>query len=409
MDKHTIRHLCLFSLLLLGASVCRAQGKLQMWFDDGHYHRNVDIHYATVTVRANLDLNVLSDGMHTLSMRVCSDNGQYSPVYTSRFLKSTPIGVQTLEYWIDGNYRLRKAVPATSDENGVVELDHLDLSDNTTCTPGMHVLYMRLIGSNGQYSPVYTSRFLKTSVGKKAQLCYWLDDDYDSRKMLNGVEKNGSIFFVKNLDFSKTAPGMHRLNLRVVAEGDEMGVIYHEHILVSKLYNPTEKAVIDGYSHWSDDAINSCVALPSGQSSTYTDIITLKPEDYTSGRHVFYVQYRNSAGVWSAPNATYIVKANGSQKLRHDTTTGIDAPTGQAEIFCTACDGKILVDGILPQGSSACRIELYETTGRRLHTQTQEAAETLHAEIDATPFAHQVVIVRVTTGPDTHVQKLVLN
>ena len=79
--------------------------------------------------------------------------------------------------------------------------------------------------------------------------------------------------------------------------------------------------------HWLDD-FNSTPTLVSNPQSTITQSYDLDPANYEVGQHAFYMQFKNSADVWSEQNVTYFYKEE-SGKLRaglitSEDITGID-------------------------------------------------------------------------------------
>ena len=105
----------------------------------------------------DLDIQGLSDGLHTFSMRVIDKTGKASAAYVKNFLKVAPVSgdnsVQTYEYWFDQNYD--EHVSGTVGEGGIADVK----IDVTKLYPGEHTIYYRVIDGRGLASGVMAQTF----------------------------------------------------------------------------------------------------------------------------------------------------------------------------------------------------------------------------------------------------------
>lgn len=248
---------CMLSILTVGQA--RAQLRwAEFWVDD-----NMDnIHQSAIsgsggTLTATLKGDKLSLGLHSLCMRVQRDDGWYSPIYTTQFLKFNAEGADAVEYWFDDKVELRKEQLLGSISGDEVPLE-LELSDPEAFPMGLHQLNVRVKTSGGQYSPVYTTYLFKNPTAREAQIIeYWFDDNFESRRQ----QKASLLFGVANevkLDLSELSikddaayvafsQGLHRLNFRVGYSSNQWSPVYRDWVM--KL----PKGKIDGVCYWIDD------------------------------------------------------------------------------------------------------------------------------------------------------------
>jgi len=336
--------LCTF-IILLHALGMNAQTEFEYWFDDNYASsKTMALRISTGTISGELDTKILSQGFHTLCMRLRAPDGLYSPVSSSVFFKFAGEGNSKIEYWFDNDLTKMGSTPI--DENSdIVQILDLDLSDVQKFPFGFHRLNMRVVSSNGNYSPIYGTNVMRLPQGLISQITYWLDNDYKNKRVVAGRISNGEITQLEaSLDFSMVSSGMHRLMYRISAKGNETGVIYEVPILVTRRYNDQPDVTILREHHWLDEITNTST-LVSNPQSIITKSYILDPAYYEVGQHAFYVQYQNSAEVWSEVNVTYFYKEE-SSRLRigmrpEDDVTGIeDVISNDATFQIYTLDGK---------------------------------------------------------------------
>ena len=385
--------LCL-AVVLLSATLARAQsGQLQYWFDTYSGVKTTSLSGTTTT--ADLNTNGLSQGFHTLCMRVKQSGNVYSPVYTATFFKFPAAESSNIEYWFDDNYEQKATMPVNVETGTLQKLD-LDMTDAVKFPLGFHRLNMRIAA--GSYSPVYTAYVMRLADGRHSELTYWLDDDYAGRRVVKGNPVNNVI--TSMLDFSSTPSGLHRLKYRITTKGFDDGVVYEEPILVTRLYNNQADVTIVKEAHWLDE-VTGLPADVSNPQPVITKGYTLYASNYTTGQHVFYVQYRNSSGVWSEPNATYFYKeASGKLKIgrRPGDATGIDNAELADQIRCTYHDGTLYVDCQSSKLASTGMIIVCDQTGKVVAQQTVNSSDGIHAELNVRVPANQLLFVRLVSG-----------
>ena len=477
--RQTLRLVLLAALASL-AGIAQAQlTEYECWFDNGVGGFNGVLSGFESTVTVNAQTGSLSPGLHTFSFRARQSDGYYSPVTTSTFLKFSAITGSMLEYWIDGGFPYRDAATLSAGEEGIATLS-LDLSDAKYAV-GLHTLYFRVAAQGGNYSPIYSSQFLKYEVGqgsmleywfddrfgshnaievntsveglqplqldlsnteafpiglhrlnmrlsmfgnlyspvysayvmrlqdaKATEVSFWLDDDWAGRRIVAGQAGDQMVNVSGVLDFNDAVPGIHRLHYRVCSQGEDEGVTYEVPLLVKSRYRRQEDAVIIGETHWVDDPLDCSAVNFSTPQQTFTHQITLSPDDYEDGLHSYSVQYENSAGVWSETNVTYFYKDPISKLLSPGRPTDITALDMPSDIICTYAHGSIIVDGQTVSTATPCTILITDLQGRTLALRKVSGSDVIHAEIDMADASHQMVLVRISCGKLLRTHKFVL-
>ena len=384
---------------------------LQYWFDQSENHKPKikTVGFSGSNFSHRIDVSGLSQGFHTIYMRIKATDGTYSPVTSSTFIKFTASTSSNLEYWFDDNYTAHATMPINANTEMLQILD-LDFSDVTRFPLGFHRLNYRVV-ANGNYSPVYSDYVMRLPEGEQSEITYWLDDDYkkeDGRRVLKGFGVTEKSAVVRGtLDFSMASKGMHRLKYRITTNGYDHGVIYEVPVLITEKYNKVAATVV-AESKWMDDAVPGQFTI-NNPSAMVTRTYTLYAKDYDEGQHVFHVQYQNSAEVWGEPNATYFYKdATGAMKIGVMPTDidGIDDVEQDGEVLCSCEQGFIYVDCLSPLLASTGIVTVYDTTGKVVARQAVNNSDGIHAQINVQTFDKQLLIVRLTSGNVTFVKKM---
>ena len=114
------------------------------------------------------------------------------------------------EYWFDDDIGSKQWGSLSGTDNEVdlaIDATHLD--------NGIHKFSFRVRQSDGMYSAIRSSIFLKTTPGEATRLEYWIDGDISTRKLFDGQRiSDGDYIINDSLDLSDVSPGVHRLFLR---------------------------------------------------------------------------------------------------------------------------------------------------------------------------------------------------
>lgn len=214
--------LLLWLLAVVGA---RAQS-VEYWFDN-----KVDPKSMTLSGgKADISTKGLKAGVHTLHFRAYNGGGydDYSPVYSSTFLKFEALGSSEIQYWFDGDVKNLAFMPINT-ETDALQIVNLDLTDTEKFPLGIHQLSMRIADASGIYSPVYNALVMRMPAGTgNSVIEYWFDDD---NTKLGTIPVSLTASGIQKLDLDLSSLdnfpyGLHRLNMRVAAYGNQYSPVY---------------------------------------------------------------------------------------------------------------------------------------------------------------------------------------
>lgn len=108
-----------------------------------------------------VDLSGLADGFHVLYVRVLSENGNWSLAYAKPFVKeSAPLdNIVSAEYYFDADPGMGSATAAQFTPNSPI--DESFIVDLSGLADGFHVLYVRVLSEDGNWSHAYAKPFVK--------------------------------------------------------------------------------------------------------------------------------------------------------------------------------------------------------------------------------------------------------
>ena len=144
---------------------------MEYWFDNAFENRETESFTDAGNIDLNLSTNTLEMGPHTVYYRFKTGTETWSSVSASAFDKLTTSGGTTkMEYWFNGDFDNRSAETVT-------DLSNVDLNINTNgVPPGTNILYTRFQKTNGYWSGITTTSFVKNETGNNGwQYQYWVD------------------------------------------------------------------------------------------------------------------------------------------------------------------------------------------------------------------------------------------
>ncbi len=205
------------------------------------------------------------------------------------------------EYWFDDDFAGRKT-GTLSGTNDAVTFS----ADARGLSQGIHRLYFRAKQSDGMYSAITSSVFMKINAGAANTLEYWLDGDRSTLHIIDGsLASDGEDYlFVNNLDLGEVTPGHHRLYCRACSSsgGIATAVTMTPIIVKSRYYHdPNEPVTVDQYG----------ITVDNGEMAMYDvanprEIITqthiLDASQLSPGNHTI------KATFWNSLNATVSVE-----------------------------------------------------------------------------------------------------
>lgn len=211
------------------------------------------------------------------------------------------------EYWFDDNFSGRQS-GSLSGTNTVLSLS----VDTEQLDDGVHKISFRARQSDGNYSAVTSSLFLKLSAGKATQLEYWVDGDYANVRTIEGTptEDGTGYKFINDLDFGTIAPGHHRLYFRPVSNSKiTVGAVTSMPIIVKSRYNiDIEDVKMKSFSISVDNEEPVTVNVNKDNELILNPYI-LNVRDLNIGNHTLKTHFWNTANAGVALEQNFTVNA----------------------------------------------------------------------------------------------------
>jgi hypothetical protein len=254
------------------------------------------------------------------------------------------------EYWFDNDFAHRVSGSLSGTEREVNKRVSTDgLSD------GIHRINFRARQSDGSYSAITSSVFLKLDKPANTVLEYWFDDNYDQRESIpisaNGEEESLSLDLRSN---TKYPFGFHWLKLRAAVAGAGTTSVCTEPVL--KL----SAGVANKLDYWIDGDISNMRTLEGNNASDgngYVYVTDLDLQDVSPGYHRLYCRTRSSSGYTSsAVTMTPFIKVTSgiastleywvdNDRSNVRTLAGVPASDGNGYVFTSQLDMRSVDPG----------------------------------------------------------------
>lgn len=267
--------------------------KLEYWFDkDVNGRERISLGSNKALVTASIDASHLTDGIHQLNFRLLRNDGTYSSVSSSPFLKLTKEKKGRLEYWFDGSYANRSSADLddTEDEQQLT----LDLEDADAFPMGYHILNMRAALPGTVNSPIFSAGVLKLATGQANTLEYWFNDDIKHSNRIEGESLADGYLFASTIDMSSLPDGVHRLYFRAVDNNSSFGSAASVMPVIKMKQDAAYRM-----EYWFDEATddrNTLEGTPSddGEGCVFTGSLSLA--DHLIGEHTFHYRISGDNG-----------------------------------------------------------------------------------------------------------------
>lgn len=148
-----------------------AEQQMEYWFDQAFANRQSMVVSSLNNIDLTLPIDALDLGPHNISYRFKTGADNWSSIATSTFTKTSIVSGSTkMEYWFNNNFDNRTATTISN-------LNNVDVNINTNDAPlGTNILYSRFQKTNGLWSGITATTFLKTETGNNGwQYQYWVD------------------------------------------------------------------------------------------------------------------------------------------------------------------------------------------------------------------------------------------
>ena len=261
--KHTVQALLrlgvygiLLALLCSVATTANAVAvtKCEYWIDRDFDSRTA-VTPASDAWSAQLDVSDLDYGVHSIAVRMGTDDGLWSAPTVKYFIVPQATSVQEntvagYEYWIDRDFDNRTA--GTFGSGGLVETD-IDLGSLGT---GVHSFAFRAIDDNGHVSPVMVKYFIVpeqavTTANALVNWRYWIDRDVTAA-VETSIGADGVV--MTDLDLADLSPGVHSISYQVKDEQGRYSPALTSYFVVPEDASElTEGDKIVAYEYWFND------------------------------------------------------------------------------------------------------------------------------------------------------------
>ncbi len=296
----------------------------EYWFDDDYAGKvySAANYQSSFNFSSRIDCSSLKTGLHFFHIRFRDSEGKWSGVRSSYFVvpDASPWGnesnvVTGSEYWFDDDY----AGKVYSAANNQQSFNFNSLVDCSSLKTGLHFFHIRFRDSEDKWSGVRSSIFVVPDVSPWgnadnaiAAWEYWFDGNYRVKHLM--AANNGTVFNLQEqIDCGGLTSGLHYLHIRFRdSEGQWSAVMSNYFVVPGRIQweNPSNK--ITAYKYWYDDNTGSAgyVTLPEPVNPYTMNEAFLVPHFDEGSTHTFYIQYRDTEGLWSPAAGTQFTFVN---------------------------------------------------------------------------------------------------
>jgi pimeloyl-ACP methyl ester carboxylesterase/PKD repeat protein len=292
--------------------------QFEYWLDNDYLNKiqNNITPIQTFNLASYLPLPAATEGIHSFHYRTKDDAGYYSIVNTQtiqifpQVQPSDTISLTQYEYWFDNNYTSVQTGSINNQSNYIL----ISSLNSSFLSMGVHSLHVRFKQSNGLYSTVITSTFIKvgdntqpTSAITLTQYEYWFDNDYASAQTMS-ISNQSNFILQSSLNSSSLTMGIHSLHIRFKQSNNlYSSVITSTFIkLGNNLITPNK---IDTYRYWFDSNTAATVTVPVSPPVTNLNLTAnINTSSLTNGTHQIHIQFKDVGDLWSVVLTDTIVK-----------------------------------------------------------------------------------------------------
>lgn len=207
------------------------------------------------------------------------------------------------EFWFDDDFAGRKTFTTSGSYR------EIRLSADTYFMPvGVHKISFRVRQSDGYYSAVSSSLFLKRVSAEATTLEYWFDDNFDQResRVISDTQEEQQLA----LDLRSNTlypPGFHQLKMRVTVAGQGVSTVCSAGVL------KISAGKVSTLEYWVDDDYSNVRTIDAQTiEGGYVFTSDLDMSGVAPGYHSLYMRARSSSGRTASAVTTVpiIVKLN---------------------------------------------------------------------------------------------------
>jgi hypothetical protein len=265
----------------------------------------------------------LADGLHLFNLRFKDNRGLWSPAISHFFYKAAAPPapatglIRSYQYWFNANFS--GAITQTIVPSSPYQLSgNLDLS---SLKSGVHLLHVRFADQRGLWSPaisqfVYIGPSAPTTQNKMDKMQYWFNNQHNQASVIN-LPKQPIVQLTQMLETADLTDGLHMLHVRFADSTGKWSPAISQFFYKSQEFGITNN-VITGYRYWFNDAPADNIVYHRITAANPFNLITVVDMGcLTNGDNRLMMQFRDSAGQWSAPMVdTITVTAPADKTLR---------------------------------------------------------------------------------------------
>lgn len=353
------------------AAGVRIMNAYQYWFDNNYAAAQLQ----AVTAVASLSINApvaadhLSNGLHLFHIRFRDDLGNWTTVVSQFFYKAEALPqpetnlVNAYQYWFDNDF-----AGATSTSVSAASPYQLSAAINSqNLARGLHLLHVRFKDQRGQWSSVisqfvYTQQtdgLVKPNAMEKMQ--YWFGSDINAAQTKQ-LTLQPVVQVTEMIDASGLPDGLHLMHLRFADSAGNWSSTISQFFYKSKETGITNN-VITGYRYWfNSQGADNIVYHRIQPTNPFYFTTVLDMGCLAAGNNMLQLQFRDSAGQWSAPFSDTINVTPPANKIFRFTGSGnwsneanwlnnnkpsLDAPSCREIIIDHTPGGRCILD--IPQ------------------------------------------------------------
>lgn len=229
---------------------------------------------------------------------------------TTEGLGEVEPGNETLvayEYWFDEDFDGIQSVSMNSNDA------FIRASFNTqNLSNGVHKFNFRVKRSDGKYSAITSSLFLKRTAAQSSQMEYWFDDNFDQRDIVSISNTEEEQTLRLNLQNNTKYPmGFHKLNMRVMLTGGSESAVYSSGVLKLAAGRATQLEC------WIDNDRSNIISLEGQETDDgFIFVNDLDLGAVSPGHHRLYCRAVSNSGktVSAITSVPIIVKSRYNQE-----------------------------------------------------------------------------------------------
>ncbi|MDR2037414.1 MAG: hypothetical protein LBQ60_05775 [Bacteroidales bacterium] len=261
-----------------------------------------------------VDVNTLSEGIHTVYVRAVDETGVWSHTQHYSFVRIQvkPLSpVTALEWFIDKDPGFGKAskINITS---GTSVTRNFNVSIPDTIKPGFHSLYVRSLNEDKLWSVTHSINFAIIQIRKipgLTELEYFIDEDPGFGEAISIPITQGSMDEIKTatIPLAGVNEGLHILYVRAKNEEEAWSITQYMPFTVVKIVRDVKITALE-YFIDSDPGFGEATSISISPSTTIDKTFPVDIDAEDPGLHNLYIRARDENNKWSITQDITFIK-----------------------------------------------------------------------------------------------------